>query len=191
MNGETADRRVIVAARLNNLDLHTRVGRRAARQQLVASGTGVAWQDEHGQLDLALPDQTASTTTPKIASVVRASFTVLPPGGSVSSVTTVLFLAGADGTCLVKIAQASPDLTELYDDFNLDRIWPRQVFSELEGRGVDYREETFPSPDECQKAHPGSVSGTLMAMGTRAWWLYAAAFAALLALGAVLLLAVR
>jgi hypothetical protein len=179
VDGETTGGRVIVAARLNQLDLETRVGKRAAEQKLVDRGDDVVWRDRDGERTFTLPGR-AEAGGEQIASVVKATFRVLAPGASTSSETTLLFLAAADGRCLVRIAQASMDLTDLYDDHNLQRIWPREVFAELEARGVDYREVQLASPDECEATYPGSVPTTLKAMGPKAWNWTAVALAVLI-----------
>ena len=65
-------------------------------------------------------------------------------------------------------AQASFDLTDLYDQHNLDRIWPSAVFDAVRTRGVDRRTESYDRPSDLEAAHPGSVSTALMFSGENA-----------------------
>ena len=161
-------RETLVAARLNDLDLHTRAGKSAAAQRLLDLGDRVVWTDGGTERSWTLPDQVDIAGVPRLAAVVVATSRTQVADGGPGGDVTVLLLVGVDGTTLARVAQASFDLTDLYDQHNLDRIWPSAVFDAVRTRGVDHRTESYDRPSDLEAAHPGSVSTALMFSGENA-----------------------
>lgn len=168
----------LLEARLNEWDRRTRAGKAAAQQSLVDAGDRVVWRDGGRRADWTLPDQPALPGLPVLSAVVLATSDTQVATGPSSPVTLVLLVDGA-GETLARIAQASLDLTDAFDEADLELIWPSEAFDALRARGVEVRTEEYARLSDLEHAHPGAVGRSLRFFGqtasTLAWWVAGAA----------------
>lgn len=165
----TGTDRVLLAARVNEFDVHTTWGSQAAKRRLVEAGDHVEWHDAGHVQVWRLPDQPAEDL-PTLTRVVfaRAAAVIVDSGLEVSE--THVLLVGKDGRTLAPLAVAGAAHTRM-SEAELEKLWPRAAFDQLAARGVLVEDVAARDVGELRRRFPGSVARSRVMMYSRRTYL--------------------